>query len=533
MVDRTAELDRLAAATRHIGQGRGVDRRGDRRGGHRQDGAPRCVDRGDTDHRAPRAMRRARPSIPRCSQYSTRSSPKTPSWPRPLDGANIGGRPRGRPDRLFAELVRRLDELASSGSVALVLDDVQYADPMTLAFCHTVRRKGRGVWSCSRGARVLRSRRVPTSGSSWGRWRSTRSRGWWARAGRAAARAQRRQSAVPAPTCCCERGRRPPGQCPGRRHQSDPDVSDPMLRPRSAQPPCSASRSTSTCLPRCCARCPRSSSSTTSMRRPRVGSSTIGSLAFSHALVRDALVAGTTPSRRAWLHPRPWSRCRTPQGGRATVARHAWEGGDRVIAARPVSCGRRRRRRRASTPKGPKHYSTMRSPSTTRPRRGSLALGVGAARPILPRGRRGRRRSCRQPWGGWSTGGGRMGRVLPARLHTVWSATPTRAPPGPPTMRFGRAVSSSAAGCAIRPAIWPAPRPTLTRRWTSAPAERPGTGPGLAERCAKPPDPPRKRSTWPTRPPPPGRDRPSVRAAPWRLRQPLTDWPTRAVWVRR
>ncbi len=43
---------------------------------------------------------------------------------------------------LFAGLVRRLEQIAGSAGVAFVLDDAHWVDPMTLAFCRTVRRSG-------------------------------------------------------------------------------------------------------------------------------------------------------------------------------------------------------------------------------------------------------------------------------------------------------------------------------------------------------------------------------------------------------
>ena len=59
-----------------------------------------------------------------------------------------------------------------------------------------------------------------------------------------------------------------------------------------------------------------------------------GVLAFSHALVRDALVAGTPPSRLAWLHREAAGvlAARVPVDEPA-VARHARAGGDRVLAS--------------------------------------------------------------------------------------------------------------------------------------------------------------------------------------------------------
>jgi DNA-binding SARP family transcriptional activator len=59
-----------------------------------------------------------------------------------------------------------------------------------------------------------------------------------------------------------------------------------------------------------------------------------GVLAFRHELVRLAVAAGASATRRAWLHRRAAEALRTRTGGSPLeLARHAREGGDRTLAA--------------------------------------------------------------------------------------------------------------------------------------------------------------------------------------------------------
>ena len=98
---------------------------------------------------------------------------------------------------------------------------------------------------------------------------------------------------------------------------------------------CSAPRSTSTCSLRCW-----ESSSLEVLEHLDLGvrqaflSEREGSLEFRHELVRLAVAAEAGAARRAWLHRRAAEVLRTrPDAPPLDLARHAREGGDRVLAA--------------------------------------------------------------------------------------------------------------------------------------------------------------------------------------------------------
>ncbi|MEJ7583267.1 MAG: BTAD domain-containing putative transcriptional regulator [Acidimicrobiales bacterium] len=237
---------------------------------------------------------------------------------------------------LFANLVRRFDDLVGPSGGALVLDDVQWADPLTLAFCRALRRRGTRCLiaaACRTGAGVdiAADERVDLGPLALD----------------AVAQLVGAARAVP----LLQRSGGNPLFLLHLAASDGTDLPDSVRDAVSAQVEALGSDLAATIRAAAVLGTEIDLDFLASVLRipavdllghidVGVASGLLadrGGLVLSHALVRDALEAGTTPSHLAWLHRQAAVELAArPGADELAIARHAQAGGDRALASRSL-----------------------------------------------------------------------------------------------------------------------------------------------------------------------------------------------------